>query len=51
VARAALAAARDQLHAEADAIESPALRHSFLEVVPEHARTLALAAAWGAADG
>ncbi|WP_159397690.1 serine/threonine-protein kinase [Sorangium cellulosum] len=47
-ARTALAAARDQLHAEADAIESPALRRSFLEAVPEHARILALAEAWGA---
>ncbi|XYI01897.1 serine/threonine-protein kinase PknK [Sorangium sp. So ce1128] len=49
-ARAALAAARDQLRAEADAIESPALRRSFLEAVPEHARILALAEAWGLAD-
>ncbi|WP_437486660.1 protein kinase [Sorangium sp. So ce1014] len=46
-ARAALAAARDQLCAEADAIECPALRRSFLEAVPEHARVLALAEAWG----
>ncbi|WP_437671589.1 serine/threonine-protein kinase [Sorangium sp. So ce131] len=46
-ARTALAAARDQLHAEANAIESPALRRSFLEAVPEHARILALAEAWG----
>ncbi|WP_437665565.1 serine/threonine-protein kinase [Sorangium sp. So ce1182] len=50
-ARAALAAARDQLRAEADAIESPALRRSFLEAVPEHARILALATEWGLADG
>ncbi|MGK4000626.1 serine/threonine-protein kinase [Sorangium sp. So ce1024] len=49
-ARAALATARDQLHAEADAIDSPALRRSFLEAVPEHARLLALAEAWGVAD-
>ncbi|WP_438010403.1 protein kinase [Sorangium sp. So ce321] len=50
-ARAALTAARDQLRAEADAIESPALRRSFLEAVPEHARILALATEWGLADG
>ncbi|WP_437514847.1 protein kinase domain-containing protein [Sorangium sp. So ce1099] len=50
-ARAALAAARDQLRAEADAIESPALRRSFLEAVPEHARILALAEEWGLAHG
>ncbi|WP_437759325.1 serine/threonine-protein kinase [Sorangium sp. So ce1389] len=50
-ARTALAAARDQLRAEADAIESPALRRSFLEAVPEHARILALAEEWGLADG
>ncbi|KYF76141.1 hypothetical protein BE17_14420 [Sorangium cellulosum] len=50
-ARAALATARDQLRAEADAIESPALRRSFLEAVPEHARILALAEEWGLADG
>ncbi|WP_437733308.1 protein kinase domain-containing protein [Sorangium sp. So ce1335] len=49
-ARAALAAAREILRAEADTIESPALRRSFLEAVPEHARILALAEAWGAAD-
>ncbi|WP_437549548.1 protein kinase [Sorangium sp. So ce367] len=48
-ARAALVAARDQLHAEADAIESPDLRRSFLEAVPEHARILALAEVWGVA--
>ncbi|HTN82675.1 MAG TPA: hypothetical protein VL242_03295, partial [Sorangium sp.] len=50
-ARRALASARDQLRAEADAIESPALRRSFLEAVPEHARILALAEEWGLADG
>ncbi|WP_437907047.1 protein kinase [Sorangium sp. So ce327] len=48
-ARAALVAARDQLHAEADAIESADLRRSFLEAVPEHARILALAEVWGVA--
>ncbi|WP_438041719.1 serine/threonine-protein kinase [Sorangium sp. So ce128] len=48
-ARAALVAARDQLHAEVDAIESPDLRRSFLEAVPEHARILALAEVWGVA--
>ncbi|XXT23626.1 protein kinase [Sorangium sp. So ce429] len=50
-ARAALAAGRAQLCAEADAIESPTLRRSFLEAVPEHARILALAEEWGLADG
>ncbi|CAN93268.1 Protein kinase [Sorangium cellulosum So ce56] len=49
-ARAALAAASDQLCAEAGAIESPTLRRSFLEAVPEHARILILAEAWGAAS-
>ncbi|WP_437721810.1 serine/threonine-protein kinase [Sorangium sp. So ce861] len=48
-ARAALTAARDQLHAEAGAIESPELRRSFLEAVPEHARIRALAEEWGVA--
>ncbi|WP_434041106.1 MULTISPECIES: protein kinase domain-containing protein [Sorangium] len=48
-ARAALAAAFNELRAEADAIESPPLRRSFLEGVPEHARIRALAEAWGVA--
>jgi tetratricopeptide (TPR) repeat protein len=39
----ALAAARDRLLDRAARIGEPALRESFLAVVPEHARTLALA--------
>ncbi|XYI02945.1 serine/threonine-protein kinase PknK [Sorangium sp. So ce1128] len=48
-AQAALAAALDQLRVEADAIEFLALRRSFLEAVPEHARVFALAEVWGVA--
>jgi eukaryotic-like serine/threonine-protein kinase len=42
-ARAAIAEARDQLVAQAAKIADPELRASFLENVPENARTLALA--------
>jgi eukaryotic-like serine/threonine-protein kinase len=45
-ARAAIAAAHTRLHSVADTIPDPAYRASFLEGVPEHARTLALARAW-----
>jgi tetratricopeptide (TPR) repeat protein len=45
-ARAAIASARDRLHERAQRIGDPALRASFLERVPENARTLALATAW-----
>jgi hypothetical protein len=48
-ARAALAAARDRLLSKADKIRAPDLRRSFLEAIPDHARTLALADAWGLA--
>ncbi|WP_437874503.1 serine/threonine-protein kinase [Sorangium sp. So ce513] len=48
--RAALTAAVSKLHTEADAIESPSLRRSFLEGVPEHARLRALAEEWGVTD-
>jgi eukaryotic-like serine/threonine-protein kinase len=42
----ALAAARDRVIANAGKIADPELRRSFLEAVPENARTLALAAQW-----
>jgi hypothetical protein len=42
----ALAAARDRVIANAGKIGDPELRRSFLEAVPENARTLALAAQW-----
>ena len=45
-AAGALAAARARLLANAAKIDDPALRRSFLERVPENARTLALARAW-----
>ncbi|HWO20539.1 MAG TPA: AAA family ATPase [Kofleriaceae bacterium] len=45
-ARGALAAARDRLVAIAGRIADPAYRQSFLEAVPENARTLAFAHAW-----
>jgi hypothetical protein len=45
-ARAAIADARARLLAIADQIRDPAYRASFLDHVPEHARTLALARAW-----
>jgi ATP/maltotriose-dependent transcriptional regulator MalT len=48
-ARATLSTARDRLLSQADEIRAPDLRRSFLEAVPDHARTLALAEAWGVA--
>jgi hypothetical protein len=45
-ARAAISAARDLLLARAIKIEDPAVRRSFLENVPENARTQELAAKW-----
>jgi hypothetical protein len=45
-ARHAIAEARDRLLRIADRIAGPAYRKSFLENVPENARTLALARAW-----
>jgi hypothetical protein len=45
-ARAAVAEARDRLLALAQRVEDPALRRSYLEQIPEHARTLDLARAW-----
>src|SRR5262249_14671366 len=49
-ARAAkmIAAARERLLGQASRIGDPALQRSFLEDVPENARTLALAREWGA---
>jgi tetratricopeptide (TPR) repeat protein len=46
IARVAIVAARDRLLARADKITAPALRTSFLERVPENARTLSLAHQW-----
>jgi len=45
-ARRAIGDARRQLHTIADLIADPGYRASFLEAVPENARTLELAAAW-----
>lgn len=45
-ARAAITAARNRLLERASHIRDEALRRSFLEQVPENARTLALASAW-----
>jgi hypothetical protein len=45
-ARHAIAEARARLYATAGKIADPAYRRSFLEDVPENARTLALARAW-----
>jgi len=45
-ARRAIAEARDRLFAIAGRIADPAYRQSFLETVPENARTLELARAW-----
>jgi len=50
-ARRALADARARLLAIADKIADPDYKTSFLERVPEHARTLALATALGDPDG
>ncbi len=46
-----IAAARDIILAEADRIADPEVRRSFLTRVPEHRRTLALAAEWLDGDG
>lgn len=46
VARGAIASARDRLLARAARISNPEWRQSFLENVPDNARTLALARAW-----
>jgi hypothetical protein len=45
-ARRAIGDARKQLIDIAGRIPDPAFRHSFLEGVPENARTLALARVW-----
>jgi hypothetical protein len=45
-ARAAIAAARERLLADAARLHDGALRQQFLGAVPDHARTLALAARW-----
>ena len=45
-AREVLARAREVLLARAEAIGDPAIRESFLEAVPEHARIMARAAEW-----
>jgi hypothetical protein len=45
-ARRAIAEARVQLLRIADRIDDPAYRQSFLDSVPENARTLVLASAW-----
>jgi tetratricopeptide (TPR) repeat protein len=45
-ARGAIAQARDRVFAIAGKITDPSYRTSFLELVPENARTLALASAW-----
>jgi hypothetical protein len=45
-AREAIAGARDRLRAIAGKIDDPAYRRSFLEDVPENARTFELARAW-----
>lgn len=45
-ARAAIAGARARILAIAEKIGDPAIRRSFLQQVPENARTLTLARAW-----
>jgi eukaryotic-like serine/threonine-protein kinase len=45
-ARSAIASARDRILAQADHIDDPVVRAAFLSKVPEHRRTLELAAAW-----
>ncbi len=47
-ARAKIAAARDRLLERAEKIDRPQWRRSFLENVPEHARTFELAELWSA---
>jgi eukaryotic-like serine/threonine-protein kinase len=49
-ARAAIATARDRLFANAEKIGDPAYRKSFLENVPENARTVELAREWLGGD-
>jgi eukaryotic-like serine/threonine-protein kinase len=46
-ARAALAVALDRLHARAARIQDDARRAGFLEAIPDNARTVELARAWG----
>jgi tetratricopeptide (TPR) repeat protein len=50
-ARDAIGLAVDRLMERAQQIEDPGRRSSFCEAVPEHAKTLALAALWGKAGG
>ena len=50
-ARRMIATARERLLERAAKISDPAWRASFLERVPENARTMALARAWGEAPG
>jgi tetratricopeptide (TPR) repeat protein len=45
-ARAILESSRAQILARADKISDPSWRRSYLESIPEHARTLTLASAW-----
>jgi hypothetical protein len=45
-ARAAIADAARWLHTVAGRVTDPDLRRSYLEAIPEHVRTLALARAW-----
>ncbi len=45
-AKGAIAAARDRLLEQTEEIGDPEVRRTFLECVPEHARTLELARAW-----
>jgi hypothetical protein len=49
-ARAAIATARDRLLANAEKIGDPTYRKSFLENVPENARTVELAREWLGGD-
>ncbi len=49
-ARSAITEARARLFTIADRISDPASKQSFLENVPEHSRTLALARAWLGSD-
>ncbi len=46
-ARAALAVALERLHARAARIQDAARRQGFLEAIPDNARTVELARAWG----
>lgn len=49
-AREVIERARDCLYARARAIDAPEWRKSFLENIPDHARTLHLARTWGISD-